>query len=221
MGRVHKRQSHLRPLPVRRSFFQSRRWEGMANFIPVLVGYGLYIIGVGPFMAIGAAFLLVVLGVFVLPTMIDRKMKAQIAADKEAALIQEPHRATILQGDRNLKVLERALSKLPKDQSDTLEKLCDQVTAILNCVDADPTQVLGAASFFDVQLPACSELAKQRMKLVTSPNTQQQATLDQALRAYIDIFEDQKNKVQMPEVSAIELDIKLLQDAMNIEVPKT
>jgi hypothetical protein len=221
MARVHKRKTHLHSLPKRQSYFLSQRWEYVAQYIPFLFGFALFGFGAPPVLAVIFGLTLAFSMAIIVPNLAERKLKVLREADEQAARIQEPHRAAIMEGDQHLKKLERAYIKTSGAFEETLETLIDQTTAILNCVDADPTQLLVATPFLTVELPTCTALVARRIATAEVNNSEALAELDQAIARYIPIFAANQAQVQMPEVSAIELDMKLLHDAMDIEVPES
>jgi phage shock protein PspC (stress-responsive transcriptional regulator) len=218
LARLHKRKSLLPRYVEKPTFFNSQLWRNFALIAPALGGVALYWIDWSPRFIVLLWILVTLVLAFIVPVVASSKQRQKFEAEKEWMLQTEPHRAPLMRADNQLRIFQRARNMLPKGLNETLDALMDHATAILNCVDADPKQLDAVKPFLDDVLPACTKLVNERVKGLSSASKERRAELDREIKDYVEIFAAHQAKVEMPGVSDIEIDIKLLKDAMKADV---
>jgi hypothetical protein len=213
------RQSGRRP--IKSSFLQSKAWENTGHFSAFAAG-GLMFFSGAPVLLAGIAWFVVgALLVFVLPNYDYARCRQQADDAYQLELTKDPRKTFLIGAETHLRKLGNAHDKLPRAIGQHVETLHEHATTILNAVDEDISKSVPIATFFTTHLPEAARLTNERLQLPQSDKTKRRLEIDQALEALTHEFAAAQTAMMATEMAAVDIDLRLLGDSMDIEVLDT
>jgi hypothetical protein len=210
------RQSGRRP--IKTSFLQSKTWETIGNFCAFLSSAILFFTGT-PILLAGLTWFLVGAGlVFVWPNYDHAKRRKEADEAYQLELQRDPRKLLLVGVESHLRALGKSIDKLPRTISQHVDALHTRATAILNAVDADIAKSVPIVPFFTTDLPEAARLATERGKLTDKISAERKAHIDQALEALTHVFASAETAMMAPALASVDIDMRLLDDAMDVEV---
>jgi hypothetical protein len=204
--------------PIKTSFLQSKTWETIGNFCAFLSSAILFFTG-APILLVGITWFLVGAGlVFVWPNYDHAKRRKEADDAYQLELQKDPRKALLVGVESHLRALGKSVGKLPRAISQQVDALHTRATAILNAVDADIAKSVPIVPFFTTDLPEAARLATERSQLNDKGNAERKAQIDQALEALTYVFESAETAMMAPALASVDVDMRLLGDAMDVEV---
>jgi hypothetical protein len=107
---------------------------------------------------------------------------------------------------------------LPSHLTSLVDKLARDGNAITEAVTADPSKLAPVMRFFTYYLPATSDLVEDRLKLADHAGAARLAEIDSTLARLGEAFGAFRSAVLEPELQSVDLDITLLDDALDADL---
>lgn len=213
-------KNRLRPSrpPRRRSqtgFLQSKRWSVIialttaACCLWLLVARYPFINAASLALAFGSVFFAGLLALLLLRAVVMENQRR----------FRDPHQALSAASDKHLATLARAAAKSTGDMRFELEALLAHGEAISGFGDADPVSNPLLTPFFTNVLPQAAELVRNRRNYARNADHARVKEADAALKALVPQFAAFEDALIAPEMTSVDLDVKLLQKALNDEKP--
>jgi hypothetical protein len=200
-----------------RGFVGSAAWTGLSFAVATFVGVAALVeMRAGPLVA-G----LVGLGIYgfmayVLPTRVARQVGDQSAQDDAQNI--DPRVELLVEARQHLATLAKQSPKIPAAMKAVIKKLCDEGTIITDAVTESPEKLSAVLRFFTYYLPATADLVQDRIKLAPHAGTERLAEIDQTLVRLGDAFAGFRTAVMEPDMASVDLDITLLDDALDADL---
>jgi 5-bromo-4-chloroindolyl phosphate hydrolysis protein len=200
-----------------RGFVGSAAWTGLSFAVAAFVGVvALVEMRAGPLVA-G----LVGLGIYgfmayVLPNRVTRQTDEAATLTEEK--ISDPRVELLAEARQHLATLAKQSPKIPAAMKAVIKKLCDEGTTITDTVTESPEKLTAVLRFFTYYLPATADLVQDRIKLAPHAGTERLAEIDQTLVRLGDAFAGFRAAVMEPDMASVDLDITLLDDALDADL---
>jgi hypothetical protein len=145
-----------------------------------------------------------------------KKEVAQAAALAQANM--DARQKLIVEAYHHAGVLARARAKLPDLVSATVEKLHAHTKAILKIIGTNWHEVTPIVRFFTYYLPETTHLVTARLSLSPQMNAERLNEIDATLARLVEAFAAFEAAARAPDLESIDLDIRLLDQALKTEI---
>jgi hypothetical protein len=197
----------------------SGAWTGISFATAILIGLGALLeLRAGPFIA--GALGLAVYGfmAYVLPNRAHAFSAETEDIPLEVNPNEDPRITLLVEAHQHIASLSDAISNLPNHLTLLVEKLARDGDAITDAVTADPTKLAPVMRFFTYYLPATADLVEDRFKLADHAGAARLAEIDSTLTRLAEAFGAFRAAVLEPELQSVDLDITLLDDALDADL---
>jgi hypothetical protein len=194
-------------------------WTAISFVTAVFIGLAALLeMRAGPFIAGGVGLAVYGFMAYILPSRARALSQADQDSLPDVNPNEDPRVTLLVEAHQHVASLLDASATLPSHLSLLVEKLAHDGRAITEAVTEDPSKLTAVMRFFTYYLPATADLVEDRLKLADHAGTQRLSEIDATLVRLGDAFDAFRKAVLEPELEAVDLDITLLDDALDADL---
>lgn len=199
-------------------FVRSGAWTFLSLVLSTILGFAfLAELRSGPIIAglagLGAYFVLA----YGVPTRTRGWAQTEMPNIDGPETSDDPRVELLVDAHQHIATLSATKNEVPLPVAETLVQLHAHATSILEGVTASPEKLSPVLRFFTYYLPSTADLAMDRVKLATHAGPERLEEIDHTLARLVDAFKGFKEAVLSPDLESVDLDIELLDEAINAD----
>jgi hypothetical protein len=199
-----------------RALVKSDVWTGVSFVSAGLLGFlALTEFRTGPIIAGLLGLGMYGFMAYVIPARADATKPDESTAPRPS---DDPRVDLLVEAHQHLATLSKSAAKLPVDLKATIRKLVEDGTVVAQAVTSDPDKLTPILRFFTYYLPATADLAQDRLKLAPHAGSERLAEIDQTLVRLGEAFAGFRAAALEPDLASVDLDITLLDDALDADL---
>jgi 5-bromo-4-chloroindolyl phosphate hydrolysis protein len=219
MARKAKRKVR-QEVPAKASgLFNSSLWTGISFGASAFLGFMLLTeLRVGPIVAGVAGLAAYGFLAYVIPARVRPNTPGNLSSSGPSPPSNDPRVELLVEAHQHAATLSAAKSQLPLKIGEISHRLSADAHAIIDAVTAQPEKLAAVVRFFTYYLPSTADLVMDRVKLAPHAGRERLSEIDQTLVRLTEAFAGFKAAVLQPDLESVDLDISLLDDALDAEL---
>lgn len=200
------------------ALIKSGTWIAVSFVLAALTGLALLTeLRSGPLVAALGGLSVYAFLAYVIPKRLgtDTQLDAVQAA---VPFSDDPRVELLVEAHQHVATLASARGDVPLALGETVNCLHDDATAIIAAVTEQPEKLSAVLRFFTYYLPSTADLVTDRLKLASHAGTARLNEIDQTLARLTEAFAGFKAAVLAPDLASVDIDISLLDDALDAEL---
>jgi 5-bromo-4-chloroindolyl phosphate hydrolysis protein len=219
MARKAKRKVRQEVPAKARGLFYSNLWTGISFGASALLGFMLLTeLRVGPIVAGLAGLAAYGFLAYVIPARVPSGKTDNPPSSPPSPPSDDPRVELLVEAHQHAATLSAAKSQLPLKIGEIAHRLSADAHAIIDAVTAQPEKLAAVVRFFTYYLPSTADLVMDRVKLAPHAGRARLDEIDQTLVRLTEVFAGFKAAVLQPDLESVDLDISLLDDALDAEL---
>lgn len=202
-----------------RRFIASGAWTGVSFACAILLGLGALLeLRSGPFIAGGLGLVVYFLMAYVVPSRMGGPSQSVLDTSHDILPSEDPRVDLLVEAHQHLASLTTAHPRLPPPLQPIVAKLASDGGVITQAITQSPEKLSAVLRFFTYYLPATADLVSDRLKLADHAGPSRLAEIDATLVRLGEAFDAFRVAVLEPELTSVDLDITLLDDALDADL---
>jgi hypothetical protein len=202
-----------------RGLLTSNLWTGISFGASALLGLMLLTeLRVGPIVAGLAGLAAYGFLAYVIPARVRLNTPGNQSSLGPPPPSDDPRVELLVEAHQHAATLSAAKSQLPFEIGEIAHRLSGDAHAIIDAVTAQPEKLAAVLRFFTYYLPSTADLVMDRVKLAPHAGNERLGEIDQTLVRLTEAFAGFKAAVLQPDLESVDLDISLLDDALDADL---
>jgi hypothetical protein len=202
-----------------RGFIASGAWTAISFAGAGLLGLlALMEFRSGPIIAGLLSVALYVFMAYILPYQVKTVGAQAGESDEPLAPSDDPRIDLLVEAHQHVQTLSEAKANMPLAVAAMIHQLALDAGVIINAVTEEPSKLTPVLRFFTYYLPSTADLASDRVKLAAHAGDARLQEIDHTLARLTEAFAGFKAAVIQPELASVDIDISLLDDALDADL---